>query len=105
MSLQESNLPEDLQQLMEDWAQEVLIVTQGSCSNSLSISGQQLWEQVVPPKHGLHAGTLDVSLEPAVRFSRLIRCVIEKNKRAQRFTLGLEPGSYFVYTEFIPFLH
>lgn len=62
VSLQESCLPEDLQQLMEDWAQEVLIVTQGSRSNSLSISGQQLWEQVIPPKHGLHAGALDVSL-------------------------------------------
>lgn len=61
VSLQESCLPEDLQQLMEDWAQEVLIVTQGSRSNSLSISRQQLWEQVISPKHGLHAGALDVS--------------------------------------------
>lgn len=64
MSVQESNLPEDLQQLMDDWAQEVLIVTQGSRSNSLSISRQQLWDQVVPRKHGPHAGALDVSFRP-----------------------------------------
>lgn len=64
MSVQESNLPEDLQRLMDDWAQEVLIVTQGSRSNSLSISRQQLWDQVVPRKHGPHAGALDVSFTP-----------------------------------------
>lgn len=64
MSVQESNLPEDLQRLMDDWAQEVLIVTQGSRSNSLSISRQQLWDQVVPQKHGPHAGALDVSFRP-----------------------------------------
>lgn len=68
VSVQESSLPEDLQQLMDDWAQEVLIVTQGSRSNSLSISRQQLWDQVIPRKHGLHAGALDVSLRPAVPF-------------------------------------
>lgn len=68
VSVQESSLPEDLQQLMDDWAQEVLIVTQGSRSNSLSISRQQLWDQVIPRKHGLQAGALDVSLRPAVPF-------------------------------------
>lgn len=87
MSLQESSLPEDLQQLMEDWAQEVLIVTQGSRSDSLSISGQQLWEQVVPHKHGLHTGTLDVSLRPPVPFSQFIVSINET--RVQRFTQGL----------------
>ncbi|KAM9408934.1 serine/threonine-protein kinase WNK2 isoform 3-T3 [Pholidichthys leucotaenia] len=44
----ESNLPEDLQRLMDDWAQEVLIVTQRPRTNSLSIGGQQLWDQVAP---------------------------------------------------------
>ncbi|XP_075893062.1 serine/threonine-protein kinase WNK2 isoform X5 [Nelusetta ayraudi] len=66
MSVQESSLPEDLQQLMDDWAQEVLIVTQGSRSNSLSISRQQLWDQVIPRKHGLQAGALDVSAYAAL---------------------------------------
>ncbi|CAJ1050727.1 serine/threonine-protein kinase WNK2 isoform X3 [Xyrichtys novacula] len=44
----EINLPEDLQRLMEDWAQEVLIVTHRPETDSLSISGQQLWDHVVP---------------------------------------------------------
>ncbi|XP_029990606.1 serine/threonine-protein kinase WNK2 isoform X4 [Sphaeramia orbicularis] len=52
MSVTENNLPEDLQRLMDDWAQEVLIVTQRPRTNSLSISGQQLWEEVVPQTHG-----------------------------------------------------
>ncbi|XP_041672690.1 serine/threonine-protein kinase WNK2 isoform X2 [Cheilinus undulatus] len=42
------NLPEDLQRLMEDWAQEVLIVTHRPGTDSLSISGQHFWDQVVP---------------------------------------------------------
>ncbi|CAB1432098.1 unnamed protein product [Pleuronectes platessa] len=46
-STSEKDLPEDLQRLMEDWAQEVLIVTHRPRTNSLSISGQQLWDQVV----------------------------------------------------------
>ncbi|XP_008283364.1 serine/threonine-protein kinase WNK2 [Stegastes partitus] len=48
ISAAESNLPEDLQRLMDDWAQEVLIVTHRPRTNSLSISGQQLWDQIVP---------------------------------------------------------
>ncbi|KAM9362145.1 serine/threonine-protein kinase WNK2 [Symphorus nematophorus] len=56
----ENNLPEDLQRLMDDWAQEVLIVTQRPRTNSLSISGQQLWNQVVPQTHG-QASASDVS--------------------------------------------
>ncbi|XP_072308453.1 serine/threonine-protein kinase WNK2 [Eucyclogobius newberryi] len=41
---------EDLQRLMDDWAQEVLIVTHRPGTNSLSISGQWLCEEN-PPKH------------------------------------------------------
>lgn len=67
VSAPESGLPEDLQQLMDHWAQEVLIVTQGSRSSSLSISRQQLWDQAVPRNHGLHAGALQVSFPPAVQ--------------------------------------
>ncbi|XP_017160150.1 serine/threonine-protein kinase WNK2 isoform X7 [Poecilia reticulata] len=48
MSPSESNLPEDLQVLMDDWAQEVLIVTHRPRTDSLSIRGQQLCPQVVP---------------------------------------------------------
>ncbi|XP_037625987.1 serine/threonine-protein kinase WNK2 isoform X11 [Sebastes umbrosus] len=61
MSANENNLPEDLQRLMEDWAQEVLIVTHRPRTNSLSISGQQLWNQVVPRTRGQLASASDVS--------------------------------------------
>ncbi|XP_062271527.1 serine/threonine-protein kinase WNK2 [Scomber scombrus] len=61
MSVNEINLPEDLQRLMEDWAQEVLIVTHRPRTNSLSISGQQLWDQMVPRTHGQLATAADVS--------------------------------------------
>ncbi|XP_047439216.1 serine/threonine-protein kinase WNK2 isoform X8 [Mugil cephalus] len=61
MSGNDNNLPEDLQRLMDDWAREVLIVTQRSRTNSLSISGQQLWDQVVPQAQEQLAGTSDVS--------------------------------------------
>ncbi|XP_034441354.1 serine/threonine-protein kinase WNK2-like isoform X7 [Hippoglossus hippoglossus] len=50
-STSEKDLPEDLQRLMDDWAQEVLIVTHRPRTNSLSISGQQLWDQVVHRTH------------------------------------------------------
>ncbi|XP_069392974.1 serine/threonine-protein kinase WNK2 isoform X2 [Paralichthys olivaceus] len=50
-SASERDLPEDLQRLMDDWAQEVLIVTHRPRTNSLSISGQQLWDQVVHRTH------------------------------------------------------
>ncbi|KAM6928295.1 serine/threonine-protein kinase WNK2 [Xenentodon cancila] len=46
MSSTESNMPEDLQRLMDDWAQEVLIVAHRPHTNSLSIHGPQLWDQV-----------------------------------------------------------
>ncbi|KAG8007776.1 Serine/threonine-protein kinase WNK2, partial [Nibea albiflora] len=62
MSAHENNLPEDLQRLMDDWAQEVLIVTHRPRTNSLSISGQQLWDQVVPRTHGQLTTSSDVSL-------------------------------------------
>ncbi|XP_029287608.1 serine/threonine-protein kinase WNK2 isoform X2 [Cottoperca gobio] len=61
MSANENNLPEDLQRLMEDWAQEVLIVTHRPRTNSLSISGQPLWNQVLPQTHGQLASASDVS--------------------------------------------
>lgn len=54
-SMTVNDLPEDLQQLMDDWAQEVLIVTQRPHT------GQQLWDQVVPRTHGQLAGSTDVS--------------------------------------------
>uniref|UniRef100_UPI0037E7D476 serine/threonine-protein kinase WNK2 n=1 Tax=Semicossyphus pulcher TaxID=241346 RepID=UPI0037E7D476 len=57
----ENMMPEDLQRLMEDWAQEVLIVTHRPRTNSLSISGQQLWDQVVPRTREQLAGASDVS--------------------------------------------
>lgn len=50
-SVSEYSLPEDLHQLMEDWAQEVLIVTQRPHSNSLSISRKDPWDQAVPHTH------------------------------------------------------
>ncbi|XP_039653811.1 serine/threonine-protein kinase WNK2 isoform X15 [Perca fluviatilis] len=61
MSANENNLPEDFQRLMEDWAQEVLIVTHRPRTNSLSISGQQLWNQVVPRTRGQLTSASDVS--------------------------------------------
>uniref|UniRef100_UPI003AAB0154 serine/threonine-protein kinase WNK2 n=1 Tax=Centroberyx gerrardi TaxID=166262 RepID=UPI003AAB0154 len=56
----ESNLTDDLQRLMDDWAQEVLIVTHRPRTNSLSISGQQLWDQVAPQTHDRLASSPDV---------------------------------------------
>ncbi|XP_034726186.1 serine/threonine-protein kinase WNK2 isoform X12 [Etheostoma cragini] len=61
MSANEKNLPEDFQRLMEDWAQEVLIVTHRPRTNSLSISGQQLSNQVVPRTHRQLTSASDVS--------------------------------------------
>ncbi|GLD64517.1 serine/threonine-protein kinase WNK2-like protein [Lates japonicus] len=61
MSATENNLPEDLQRLMDDWAQEVLIVTHRPRTNSLSISGQQLWDQFVPRTHRHLSNASDVS--------------------------------------------
>ncbi|KAG7494709.1 serine serine/threonine-protein kinase WNK2-like isoform X2 [Solea senegalensis] len=46
-SANERDLPEDLQRLMDDWAQDVLIVTHTPHTNSLSISGQRPWDQVM----------------------------------------------------------
>ncbi|XP_034551145.1 serine/threonine-protein kinase WNK2 isoform X2 [Notolabrus celidotus] len=57
----ENNLPEDLQRLMEDWAQEVLIVTHRPGTDSLSISGQQLWDHVVPQTQEQLASASNVS--------------------------------------------
>uniref|UniRef100_A0A3B5K4S1 Uncharacterized protein n=1 Tax=Takifugu rubripes TaxID=31033 RepID=A0A3B5K4S1_TAKRU len=59
-------LPEDLHRLMEDWAQEILIVTQRPRSNSLSISRQELWDQVVPQTHRRLTGDSEVCPPSAV---------------------------------------
>uniref|UniRef100_A0A1A7WTQ8 non-specific serine/threonine protein kinase n=1 Tax=Iconisemion striatum TaxID=60296 RepID=A0A1A7WTQ8_9TELE len=61
MSANVNNLPEDLQGLMDDWAQEVLIVSQRPRTRSLSIRGQQLWDQVVPPTLEQPASASDAS--------------------------------------------
>lgn len=47
-SVSEDSVPEDVHRLMDDWAQEILVVTQRPGSNVLSISRQQLWDRVVP---------------------------------------------------------
>ncbi|XP_029906499.1 serine/threonine-protein kinase WNK2 isoform X2 [Myripristis murdjan] len=60
VGVNESNLTDDLQWLMDDWAQEVLIVTHRPRTNSLSISGQQLWSQAAPRTHDGLAGAADV---------------------------------------------
>ncbi|TNM88849.1 hypothetical protein fugu_005103 [Takifugu bimaculatus] len=60
-SVSEYSLPEDLHRLMEDWAQEILIVTQRPRSNSLSISRQELWDQVVPQTHRRLTGDSEAS--------------------------------------------
>lgn len=59
-SVSEYSLPEDLHQLMEDWAQEVLVVTQRPHSNSLSISRKDLWDQAVPHTHRRQRGDSEV---------------------------------------------
>lgn len=61
-SVSEYSLPEDLHRLMEDWAQEILIVTQRPGSNSLSISRQELWDQVVPQTHRRLTGDSEVGV-------------------------------------------
>lgn len=72
----ESNLPEDLHQVMDDWAQEVLIVTQRPHSNSLSISRQQLWDQPVPRTHmKLLADASHVSFMFLVVRCKLLKCL------------------------------
>lgn len=48
MSATENSLPEDLQRLMDDWSQDVLIVTHRPHTNSLSIHGQLPWDQAGP---------------------------------------------------------
>ncbi|KAM8917186.1 serine/threonine-protein kinase WNK2 isoform 2-T2 [Spinachia spinachia] len=61
VSASENNLPEDLQRLMEDWAQEVLIVSHRSRTNSLSIIGQQFWNQAEPRSRGQLSRASDIS--------------------------------------------
>lgn len=66
MSANENNLPEDLQRLMDDWSQEVLIVTHRPRTNSLSISGQHLWGQAVPKPCGQQASDSHVSFKSLI---------------------------------------
>ncbi|XP_067359414.1 serine/threonine-protein kinase WNK2 isoform X2 [Channa argus] len=54
MNANENQLSEDLQWLIDDWAQEVLIVTHRPRTNSLSISGQHLWDLAVPQTCAQH---------------------------------------------------
>ncbi|XP_017290974.1 serine/threonine-protein kinase WNK2 isoform X8 [Kryptolebias marmoratus] len=61
MNATENNMPEDLQGLMDDWAQEVLIVTHRPRTTSLSIRGQQQWDQVGPPTHKQPASASEAS--------------------------------------------
>ncbi|XP_070405522.1 serine/threonine-protein kinase WNK2 isoform X4 [Nothobranchius furzeri] len=61
MSANVNNLPEDLQGLMDDWAQEVLIVSHRPRTSTLSIRGQQLWDLVVPPTLEQPASASDAS--------------------------------------------
>ncbi|KAM7422638.1 hypothetical protein PAMA_010603 [Pampus argenteus] len=61
MSVNEINLPEDLQRLMDDWAREVLIITHRPRTNSLSISGRHLWDQMAPRTHTQLASAAEVS--------------------------------------------
>ncbi|XP_028302513.1 serine/threonine-protein kinase WNK2 isoform X2 [Gouania willdenowi] len=65
LSAIERSLPEDLHRLMEDWAQEVLIVTHRPRTNSLSISGRNLWEHAVPqPQRALRRSSIVTSSSP-----------------------------------------
>lgn len=59
----ENNIPEDLQGLMDDWAQEVLIVTHRPRTTSLNILGQQQWDQATPQTHEQPANASEVSFK------------------------------------------
>ncbi|XP_077429322.1 serine/threonine-protein kinase WNK2 isoform X3 [Vanacampus margaritifer] len=62
----EINLLEDLQRLMDDWTQEVLIVTHRPRTNSLRIGGQQLLDQVVAPSHVASNSEVSSWMTPSV---------------------------------------
>lgn len=85
-SVSECSLPEDLHQLMEDWAQEVLIVTQRPHSNSLSISRKELWDQAVSHTHGRQSGDSEVGL--------LLHACKTQDTRAQLEFLNMGMGCY-----------
>lgn len=50
MGAAENNLPEDDEELLDDWAQGILIVTQSGSNNDLCISEEELWGQF---EHGI----------------------------------------------------
>lgn len=68
VSASDGNLPEDLQRLMDDWAQEVLIVTHRPRTNSLRISGPQLWDQDPPQTNEQLVRASDVSFVVIIYF-------------------------------------
>lgn len=74
MATNDNILPEDLQRLMDDWAQEVLIVTHRPRTNSLSISGQRLQDQAVPKTRGQLASASHVSFI----LKLICRCVLKQ---------------------------
>ncbi|XP_077385609.1 serine/threonine-protein kinase WNK2 isoform X3 [Festucalex cinctus] len=67
----EINLPEDLQRLMDDWTQEVLVVTHRPRTNSLRIGGQQLLDQVVAPSHVAKNSEVSSWMTPGVESGNL----------------------------------
>ncbi|XP_049589224.1 serine/threonine-protein kinase WNK2 isoform X2 [Syngnathus scovelli] len=67
----EINLPEDLQRLMDDWTQEVLIVTHRPRTNSLRIGGQQILDQMVPPTQVASTSEVTSWMTPGVESDHL----------------------------------
>ncbi|XP_051933190.1 serine/threonine-protein kinase WNK2 isoform X5 [Hippocampus zosterae] len=65
------NLPEDLQRLMDDWKQEVLIVTHRPRTNSLRIGGPQLLDQMVAPSQVPSASEVSSWMTPGVESGHL----------------------------------
>ncbi|XP_019736226.1 serine/threonine-protein kinase WNK2 isoform X2 [Hippocampus comes] len=65
------NLPEDLQRLMDDWKQEVLIVTHRPRTNSLRIGGPQLLDQMVAPSQVPSTSEVSSWMTPGVESGHL----------------------------------
>ncbi|KAM9800355.1 serine/threonine-protein kinase WNK2 isoform 1-T1 [Syngnathus typhle] len=67
----EINLPEDLQRLLDDWTQEVLIVTHRPRTNSLCIGGQQVLDQMVAPTQVASTSEVTSWMTPGVESDHL----------------------------------
>ncbi|XP_054639511.1 serine/threonine-protein kinase WNK2 isoform X2 [Dunckerocampus dactyliophorus] len=93
VSAADINLPEDLQRLMDHWAQEVLIVTHRPRTNSIRIGGQQLLEQMLPPTRQQVASTSEVSswMTPGVESSHPALSWPESSNMSNRAATG--PGT------------